>query len=57
MLTSFGLPEDLVNLLVGLEHAKSQNLFSPVVNVTEEILGRPATSAEEWAKENVSHFQ
>jgi len=51
-----GLPENVVELIAALETVKASKMPGTVSPVVSEILGRPATSFEEWARTNAARF-
>jgi len=56
LLQSFGLSETQAASFSNLEVVKLNNWAAHVTNSVETITGKPATSIEEWSKENASFF-
>jgi glutathione S-transferase len=56
-LEGFGLPKPIIEMVMFLENVKANNWSANVATGVQDVLGRPATSFEEWAEENQNSFR
>jgi len=56
-LTGFGLPQSVIDMIMFLEKVKANNWAAHIATGVQDVLGRPATSIDQWADENQNHFR